>query len=70
MFFIRSMYQNLEADLKMFRLEDDFKSDLRSPWVALIMLESKFYSSPAILLLSRVGVGKYQNKANSVSFLN
>ena len=49
------------------------KAVLRSPWVSLLMLEMKLIQIPTISLLSRVGVGglgggKYQNKANSVSF--
>ena len=47
-----------------------FKAVLRSPWVALLMLQRKLIQILAISLLSRVGVGggKYKNKANSVSF--
>ena len=46
------------------------KAVLRSPWVSLLMLEMKLIQIPTISLLSRVGVGggKYENKANSVSF--
>ena len=65
---------NLEDNLKMFRLEEDLKAVLRSSWIALPMLQSKFYWNQAISLLSRVGwwlVGwwlRIKIKTNSVQF--
>ena len=63
----------MEDDLKIFKLEDDlkflFKVVLRSPWAALLMLESKLIQFPDISLLFRVGgggvAGGIENKANS-----
>ena len=52
-----------------------FNAVLMSPWVGLLMLESKFYSIPARSYLSGWGwgwgwgwVGGIKNKANSVQF--
>ena len=49
----------LEYDHKNFRLEDNlnfFKEVLRSPWVSLLILESKLIQIPGISLLFRWGL--------------
>ena len=58
------------------RPQQFFKEVLRSPWAALLMLESKLIQIPAISLLFRVAGGRpggrvaggIENKANSVQF--
>ena len=52
-FFVKSTLENeiLEDNLNIFRLEGDlkfFKAVVRSPWVSLLMLESKLVQIPVI----------------------